>query len=71
LFLVVTGLAAGTAIALWLSRFLASFLYGVTALDLTIYLTVALVMTTVGLMAALVPARRATKVDPGLVLRPE
>ena len=71
MFLVVTGLAAGTAIALWLSRFLASFLYGVTALDLTIYLTVALVMTTVGLMAALIPARRATKVDPGLVLRPE
>jgi len=71
LFLVVTGLAAGTAIALWLSRFLASFLYGVTSLDLTIYLTVAVVMTTVGLMAALVPARRATKVDPGLVLRPE
>lgn len=71
LFLVVTGLAAGTAIALWLSRFLASFLYGVTALDLTIYLVVAAVMTTVGLMAALVPARRATKVDPGLVLRPE
>lgn len=71
LFLVVTGLAAGTAIALWLSRFLASFLYGVTALDLTIYLAVAVVMTTVGLMAALIPARRATKVDPGLVLRPE
>lgn len=71
LFLVLTGLAAGTAIALWLSRFLASFLYGVTALDLSIYLSVALVMTIVGLMAALVPARRATKVDPGLVLRPE
>jgi Acidobacterial duplicated orphan permease len=71
LFLVLTGLAAGTAIALWLSRFLASFLYGVTALDLTIYLSVALVMTAVGLLAALVPARRATKVDPGLVLRPE
>jgi ABC-type antimicrobial peptide transport system permease subunit len=71
LFLVLTGLAAGTAIALWLSRFLASFLYGVTALDLTIYLSVALVMTAVGLLAALLPARRATKVDPGLVLRPE
>ena len=71
MFLVVTGLAAGTAIALWLSRFLASFLYGVTALDLSIYLSVALVMTAVGLMAAIVPARRATKVDPGLVLRPE
>ncbi len=71
LFLVLTGLAAGTAIALWLSRFLASFLYGVTALDLTIYLGVAVVMTGVGLMAALIPACRATKVDPGLVLRPE
>ena len=71
LFLVLTGLAAGTAIALWVSRFIASFLYGVTALDLTIYAGVAVVMTTVGLLAALVPARRATKVDPGLVLRPE
>ena len=71
LFLVLTGLVAGTAIALWLSRFLASFLYGVTALDLSIYLGVALVMTAVGLLAALVPARRATKADPGLVLRPE
>jgi len=71
LFLVVTGLAAGTAIALWLSRFLASFLYGVTSVDLSIYLSVALVMTAVGLLAALFPARRATKIDPGLVLRPE
>lgn len=71
LFLVLTGLAAGTAIALFLSRFLASFLYGVTALDFSIYLGVAFVMITVGLLAALVPARRATRVDPGLVLRPE
>jgi ABC-type antimicrobial peptide transport system permease subunit len=71
LFLVVTGLVAGTLIALLLSRFLASFLYGVTALDLSIYLGVSVVMIAVGLMAALVPARRAMKVDPGLVLRPE
>ena len=71
LFLVVSGLVAGTVIALLLSRFLASFLYGVTALDLSIYLGVSVVMIAVGLMAALMPARRAMKVDPGLVLRPE
>jgi ABC-type antimicrobial peptide transport system permease subunit len=67
----VDALAVSTLIALLLSRFLASFLYGVTALDLSIYLGVSVVMIAVGLMAALVPARRAMKVDPGLVLRPE
>ena len=71
LFLVLVGLITGAVIAVMLSRFLASLLYGVTALDLTVYLGVAAVLIGVGLLAAVIPARRATKIDPALALRPE
>jgi putative ABC transport system permease protein len=71
LLLVLLGLAAGAVIALMLSRVLSGILYGVTTLDVAIYLGVAGVLTTVGLLAAFVPARRAMKIDPALVLRPE
>jgi putative ABC transport system permease protein len=71
LLLVLLGLSAGAVIALMLSRVLSGLLYGVTTLDVAIYLIVAAVLTAVGLLAAFVPARRAMKIDPALVLRPE
>ena len=71
LFLVLAGLAAGAIIAVMLSSFLSSLLYGVSTLDVYTYLLVSAVLLCIGLLAALVPARRATKIDPALTLRPE
>ena len=47
-----------------LSRFIATEIYQVTATDPLIYGTVALVLATVALLACLLPARRASNIDP-------
>jgi putative ABC transport system permease protein len=65
------GIVAGVAGALATSRFLASFLYEVKANDPTVLVAVAAVLGASGLMAALVPARRAAAVDPLVVLKEE
>jgi ABC-type antimicrobial peptide transport system permease subunit len=68
-------LAAGSAFGLvgaWLtSRGMQSILFGVPALPVATLLGTALVMTTVSLVACLIPARRATNVDPMIALRAE
>jgi ABC-type antimicrobial peptide transport system permease subunit len=53
------------------TRYLAAMLFGVTPLDLTTFVAVALVFGAVAACAALVPARRATNVDPLVALRYE
>ena len=58
------GLALGLIGALVLSRILESMLFGVGARDPAVFLTVPLLLTTVALMAMLIPARRAVRVDP-------
>jgi len=71
LWLVTAGVAIGLGAALAATRFVASLLFGLTATDpLTIAVAV-LVMLTTALLAALVPARRATKIDPMIALRSE
>jgi putative ABC transport system permease protein len=67
--LVLIGLALGLAGAFATSRLVASLLYGVTATDLVTYGAIALVLALVALLATVIPARRATRVDPMLALR--
>jgi putative ABC transport system permease protein len=65
------GLAAGLLGALVLPRALAPLLFGVEPTDPVTLVAVCLAMGTVALLATLLPARRATRVDPGSVLRSE
>ncbi|MFL6527632.1 MAG: ADOP family duplicated permease [Chthoniobacterales bacterium] len=65
------GIAAGLVAAFFLSRFLASMLFGVTIHDPLTFVTVPLGLIAVALLAGFVPARRATRVDPVTSLRYE
>lgn len=65
------GVVLGIGGALWLSRFLASFLFGVKAWDPTAFVATPLLLCAVALLAVWIPARRATRVDPMAALRLE
>jgi putative ABC transport system permease protein len=66
---VVVGLGAGLALVLAASRVLSSVLVGVSATDPLAIGLAATTLLTVTLAAAWRPARRATRVDPGIALR--
>jgi putative ABC transport system permease protein len=63
------GLALGTLGALLLTRFMASLLFGVTTTDLATFGIVMAALACVTMLAAYVPALRATRVDPMISLR--
>ncbi len=61
----------GTGGAFWLTRFLASFLFGVKALDPIAFVATPLLLSAVAFLSIWIPARRATRVDPMTALRLE
>lgn len=65
------GIALGLALALGLAQLPKSLLYGVSATDPFTYVGIALLLLSVALVACWIPARRATRVDPLIVLRTE
>ncbi|HEY3040205.1 MAG TPA: ABC transporter permease [Pyrinomonadaceae bacterium] len=65
------GLAVGVAGAFALTRFLSGLLFEVRPNDPVTYVAVSVLLAVVALAACLVPARRATKVDPLVALRYE
>ena len=69
--LVSAGLLLGVAAALGLTRALATLLYGVAATDLLSFGAAALALAGVALGACLVPAARASRIDPAVALRNE
>lgn len=69
--LTVAGLAVGLAVALSLTRFLRSLLYGVGPADQWVLGGVSALLLAVAFFATYLPARRAAKVDPMVALRYE
>ena len=71
LLMVAAGLMAGAPIALWGKSFVAGFMKDLPAKDAVTIVFAVLAMVAVGLLAAYVPARRASRVDPMEALRCE
>ncbi len=69
--LAIVALLLGILSAGILSRFLVDLLFGVSATDVATYVVVGLTLGVVAVLAAYVPARRATRVDPMEALRSE
>ena len=65
------GIAAGIALTFAVQKLIASLLYGVTAFNPTILVSAIFVLVSTALVAAAIPTRRATKIDPIEALRHE
>jgi putative ABC transport system permease protein len=69
--LVLIGVAVGIFAAVVLSRFLASFLFGVQKWDPVVFVAIPVLLALVALLALWLPVSRATLVDPVEALRRE
>ena len=69
--LALIGIAIGVVLTIALSRFAASLMYGVEPTDPVIFASVAAILGVMALAAALVPAHRATRIDPLVALKAE
>jgi putative ABC transport system permease protein len=69
--LATTGSVIGIAGAAGLTRFLSSYLYGITPTDPVTFVAVPVLVMGVTLLACVVPARRAARIDPMAALRYE
>jgi putative ABC transport system permease protein len=67
----VVGLAAGILASIAASSLLKSYLFGLSGIDPMTYTAVALILVVASLAAAVIPARRATRIDPLVALRYE
>ena len=71
LVILAVGVVLGAGTSLVLTRFLERFLWGVTRSDPAIFATIAAILMATGLIAGVVPASRAARVDPLVALRHE
>ena len=71
LLLLAIGLAVGIPAAMGLGRYVAAQLYGIQASDPFIATSTVLLLTIVSAVAGLIPAQRASRIDPMLALRQE
>jgi len=69
--LVAIGVGIGLGAAAGLTRYLAGMLFGLTPLDPATFAAASLLFVVAALIASIVPARRATRVDPLVALRTE
>lgn len=71
LMLVLMGIVIGVSSAFGLTRFLTTLLFGIEPTDSATFLVVSSVFFVIAIVAALIPALRATRVDPVVALRSE
>jgi predicted permease len=69
--MVVFGVVAGILAAWGVSRLIETIIFGLSPTDVTTVAFAVIVLVLTGLLAGLVPARRATQIDPNLALRNE
>jgi putative ABC transport system permease protein len=69
--LALIGVAIGLVGAYWLTRFMATMLFGVEPRDAMTFASIPVLLITVALLACYLPGRRATKVEPTISLRYE
>jgi ABC-type antimicrobial peptide transport system permease subunit len=69
--MVASGLIVGLGAALVLTRFVRTILYEISPNDPATFAVVAITLATVAVAGALVPARRASRVDPVIAIRSE
>jgi macrolide transport system ATP-binding/permease protein len=69
--LTAAGVITGVLLAVLLARLMRALLYGISSTDAPTYIAVVALLGLVALIACLVPARRATKMDPVAALRAE
>jgi putative ABC transport system permease protein len=63
------GLGVGLLLSVATGRWVKSFLYQVQPLDVLTYVSVVVALSTIGLIAALLPARKAASIEPMQALR--
>lgn len=69
--LILTGVVIGLIGAIALTRLMEGLLFGVSATDPVVFVVIALTLIAVAMIACLVPARKATRIDPIIALRHE